>query len=104
MLRLLGQNTVLEAQESNLYETGFEPVSIKTAVVLERLLEALNNSQGEIGEGLGQVSHEALDAPYEEMRDHSASDRIAGLYWHETYHVGQLEILRQVSGEREAFP
>ncbi len=50
------------------------------------------------------VSQEALNMPYGEDREQTVGSRIAYLHWHETYHVGQLEILRQVSGEREAFP
>ena len=103
-LVLVGEKTVLEAEEAGLYETGSEPVGANNAIALERLLDALNDSQTSLVEGLKAVSQEALNTPYGEERDQTVGSRIAGLHWHETYHVGQLEILRQISGEREAFP
>jgi hypothetical protein len=45
-----------------------------------------------------------LVAIYNEDKGQTVADRISGLHWHETYHVGQLEILRQVSGEKKPFP
>jgi hypothetical protein len=104
VLALLGQKTVLEAGEAKLYETGSEPVSASTAVTLERLLDALSESQTSLGEGLVAASQQAMNKLYGEEQEQTVGSRIAGEHWHETYHVGQLEILRQVSGEREAFP
>lgn len=103
-LILVGENAVLETEEASLYKTGSEPVNAKTAVTLERLLDALSELQTSLVEGLMTVSQEALNMPYGEDREQTVGSRIAYLHWHETYHVGQLEILRQVSGEREAFP
>ena len=28
---------------------------------------------------------------------------VAGLHWHETYHTGQLELLRQLAGKNDAI-
>jgi hypothetical protein len=36
---------------------------------------------------------------YNEERQQTVGDRIAGLHWHETYHTGQLDILRQLAGK-----
>jgi hypothetical protein len=104
VLALLGQKTVLEAREAALYETGSEVVSMQTAIPLVRLLDALNDSQTSLVEGLSTASQEALLAFNGEEPGQTIGSRIAWEHWHETYHVGQLEILRQVSSEREAFP
>ena len=103
-LSLLDQAPLLDPAETNLYETGSIPVNVETAVSLSRLLQILDASQTALVGGLQAVSSEALAEQNDDARKQSSGDRLAGLHWHETYHVGQLEILRQVSGEREAFP
>ena len=55
-------------------------------------------------EGLASAAPEKLAKIYDKERNQTIGDRIAGLHWHETYNVGQLEIFRQVSRERKAFP
>jgi hypothetical protein len=100
-LSLLDQTPVLDPTDTKLYETGSTPVNEETAVSLDRLLQSLDASQKALVGALEAVTTEALAELYD---DQSVGDRLAGLHWHETYHVGQLEILRQVSGERESFP
>jgi uncharacterized damage-inducible protein DinB len=39
---------------------------------------------------------EALDGETESM-----AERLAFAHWHETYHVGQLELLRQLTGKND---
>ena len=34
----------------------------------------------------------------ESMRERTRLQRLQSLLWHETYHVGQLELLRQLAG------
>ena len=77
-LALLSQKTVLEAREVRLYETGSEPVSEQTAVTLERLLDALNDSQTSLVEGLMAASQEALNTLYGEEQEKTVGSRIAG--------------------------
>jgi hypothetical protein len=64
----------------------------------------LDSSQTEISFGLRQAADNELGALYDEERGQTRLDRIEGLHWHETFHLGQLEILRQVSAERHSFP
>ncbi len=103
-LSLLDQLPVLSITETTLYETGSDPVGVETAVSLERLLQMLDISQAALVEALEAAKTEALAEIVDDQRKQSVSDKLAGLHWHETYHVGQLEILRQVSGDRESFP
>jgi hypothetical protein len=104
VLGLLNQAPVFEDPGSDSYESGSEPSSSENAVTLDRLLQVLDISQTAIVEGLESATTDLLGKIADEKRAQTVSDQIAGLHWHETYHVGQLEILRQVSGEREAFP
>ncbi len=104
VLTALGAEPVLRDEERVLYETGAGLVDLETAVSLERLLAALESSQASIVQAVETANEADLEAFYDEDKGVTVADRIEGLHWHETYHVGQLEILRQVSGEREAFP
>jgi uncharacterized damage-inducible protein DinB len=103
-LALLGQPSALTTDEAARYETGAELVNKNTAVDLGRLLNALDESQNGISIGLQTITDARLAAPYRSDSEQTVLQRIEGLLWHETYHLGQLEILRQVSGERPSFP
>lgn len=58
----------------------------------------------EISQGLHNAGDNDLAAVQDDQREQTVLEQIEGLHWHETYHLGQLEILRQVSAERESFP
>ncbi len=103
-IMLLGGEPILIAEETALYETGSDSLNPETAVALDRLLKAVVESQECLAGGLMAASDEEMTAIYDEERQQTIGDRLKGLHWHETYHVGQLEILRQVGGERDPFP
>jgi hypothetical protein len=104
VLEHLDKPKLLSTENEALYDTGSELVTEKNAVPLEQLLKLLDITQAEISLALRQVDDNLLEALYDEERGQTRFDRIEGLHWHETYHLGQLEILRQVSSERESFP
>lgn len=103
VLALLEEEPALSASEEALYRTGSDPAT-GSAVALERLVAALDDSQARIKAALQMITPERLAVVQDEERQRTVADLLAGLHWHETYHTGQLEILRQVSGERKAFP
>ena len=99
VLTLLGETPFFTAAEAARYSTGSEPVTNEeTAVHSTRLLEAIQVSQARIEAGLKKDSAKLLAGPDPENRDQTIADRIGGLHWHETYHTGQLELLRQLAG------
>lgn len=100
----LNRPKLLSPEKEALYDTGSELVTAQNAVPLEQLLKLINTTQNEISLGLQQAGDDLFEAPSGEEREQTRFDRIEGLHWHETYHLGQLEILRQVSSERESFP
>jgi hypothetical protein len=103
-LRLLGAEPVFSEAEAALYRTGSDPMTAaETAVDSQRLVQAIDESQARLAAGLGQASAETLNAIYNEERNQTVADRIAGLHWHETYHTGQLELLRQLAGTNDAI-
>lgn len=60
-------------------------------------LAAIQESQKRIEAGLQQATAEQLAKIFNEEHQQTVADRIAGLHWHETYHTGQLELLRQMA-------
>ncbi|WP_420631859.1 DinB family protein [Candidatus Leptofilum sp.] len=102
VLTLLGQEAIFSEDEVALYKTGSEPViEVGTAVHSNKLLDAIRESQARIEAGLKTVSAEKLAEIFNEEHQQTVADRIAGLHWHETYHTGQLELLRQLAGTND---
>lgn len=98
MLRILGETPLLTEAEARLYETGSEPITNgDEAVRIERLLECLNRGIDRIKAAVETTSHEDFLKPYDDKM--TILQRLQGLAWHETYHVGQTEVLRQLAGK-----
>jgi len=99
ILKTLGELPALDEAQASRYERDSEPVaSAEGAVPLETLLTAIDESQTRIVTALEKATMADLDAIYNEKHQFSVGDRLAFLHWHETYHLGQLEILRQLAG------
>lgn len=101
VLRVLGEEPLLTAAETAVYETGSEPLTEESegAVRLERLLEILETGQGLIDAAFQHVSPETLAAEQGAGEQTvTVAQRLFGLYFHETYHTGQTELLRQLAG------
>jgi hypothetical protein len=104
MAAALGLEPLLSPAEVEPYRRGSGPVvDADSAVPLSRLLAAADETQGRLLKTLEVVPASLLDAVYDPERGHSVLDRLAFLVWHETYHVGQLEILRQLAGKDDAI-
>lgn len=111
---LVGRNTALEllarprlwdeALEA-LYRTGSEPLADgRLAVPLDQLLADLERSQQDITDALEDADPEDLarDVPFR-GGERALGQALGGLHWHETYHLGQLELLRQLAGTDDAI-
>ena len=102
VLVLLGEEPQFSPEEVARYERGSDPVvGVETAVHSQRLLAAVQSSQSSIEAALNSIDPEALAAIYDAENNLTVADRIDGLHWHETYHTGQLEILRQLAGTND---
>jgi uncharacterized damage-inducible protein DinB len=103
-LALLQQEQVWGETERERYETGSDPVVSGEEGVwtLEQLLGALDLAQERIVAGLEHKTPEELAkvVPFR-GRDSAIADAIRGLAWHETYHTGQTELLRQLAGKND---
>ena len=104
MLGLLNKEPLLNADDRSIYEIESSPLTPDSdAVEFEHLLELSRSSSEALMEALSTVQVDILDAIYNEERGITIGDRIEFLIWHETYHLGQLEILRQLAGKDDSI-
>ncbi len=104
-LELLGQPPLWREGEAERYRSGPEPLTgSEAALPLEGLLGDLDQSQQRIDSALQRIPPEEL-AHVKEFRgsERTLGQALAGLHWHETYHTGQLELLRQLAGKNDAI-
>ena len=104
VLAALGEPPFLSAEERERYTRGSDPiVGAETAVSLTHLLNGITDTQNRILAALENATPEALSAITNEEQSQTLADEIAFLNWHEAYHVGQLEILRQLAGKNDSI-
>ena len=101
ILALLDQAPVLAPAQIARYDRGSAPILADGAEVapLPELLDALDRAQGRIAAGLAAATPEALarEIPFGPSVA-TVSKLLFTLYFHETYHTGQTEYLRQLAG------
>ena len=100
----LGQAPIMTPEEAARYKHGSDPVCGEGAGVLslERLLEMLKTSQQRIGAALPLMSQEDLAKMVKDHRGEvPLGNRLFFLYFHDTYHTGQTEQLRQLAGTND---
>ena len=101
VLQSLGEDGVLDDDALARYEIRSAPIAGdgEGVLPLETLLEALERSQQGIAAGLQRATREDLAQEVERGgRAVTLGQALFGLYFHETYHTGQLELLRQLAG------
>jgi uncharacterized damage-inducible protein DinB len=104
VLRVLGETPLLSEAETERYATGSEPVpsSGEGALPLARLFEALEAGQAAIDADLRSISGDELEVEIQVgERRMTVRQRLFGLYFHDTYHTGQAELLRQLAGKND---
>jgi hypothetical protein len=98
MLKLMQLDPVLTPEQAQLYETGSNPITDGgVALRFESLLECLDAAHQQLIAALRASSVEDLGALIPDS-ERTVGEQLRGLAWHETYHTGQTEILRQLSG------
>ena len=103
-LQQLGEEGILTEAQSQRYGYGSEPVCADgdDILKLETLLELLETSQERLAAALARATPETLAR---EVKSHLGTTTLGQSlffrYWHETYHVGQLEQLRELAGAND---
>lgn len=104
MLGILGYEPFFGEAESTLYKRGSAPVTDGvTAVSFPTLLQHLNDSQEKLIAYFQQATAEDLAVETDSETWPTLLSRVSFFHWHETYHTGQLEILRQLAGTDDAI-
>lgn len=104
LLELLGQASPVEASELSLYQRESAPLTSDGPDVLQldRLLQCHNLVHDLLVARLAEMSPADFDREIQ-FRDRTVSLgwRLFFLHFHYTYHLGQLELLRQLAGKTE---
>jgi len=104
VLQKLGQSPMMTEQQANRYGYGSEPVCADNEDVLrlEQLLALLQRSQEAISTALERTTPDDLGLEIQGFRGSTPlGSFLFFLCWHETYHLGQLELLRQLAGAND---
>jgi len=103
ILALLGAEDLRPEVNLNHYERESDPVLREGEGVLplEELIDHLEESQIRLTAALENETEESLQrtAPYRDRPERPLSYWLFFLYFHDSYHVGQTEILRQAAGK-----
>jgi len=99
VLMLLGEPPIWEDTEANRYATGSEPITNgDDALMLDKILHDLDCSQERLMAALMRVTPHELDTLHD---DETVGHQLAFLHFHEAYHTGQTELLRQLAGKND---
>jgi uncharacterized damage-inducible protein DinB len=100
LLGTLGEPADWLAEQLPRYQRESEPITGATEGVLslEQLLNLLEQSQERLVAALQQLPAESLQ---EVKGEKTVGELFTLLQWHETYHLGQLEFLRQLAGKND---
>ena len=100
VLESLGQDAVIDSSILDLYDTDSVPITEESEGVfkLDQLITLFDESQEMINETLSTISDQDWLEKEINERGNKQWERIEFLSWHENYHVGQLEYLRQLAG------
>ncbi len=104
VLEMVGAERVAEPGELGRYLRESEPIleDGPGVVPLERLLEIISATQERLEAALGDLSDETLAVEtIENERTTTLAGRVHFAYFHDTYHTGQTELLRQVAGKND---
>jgi hypothetical protein len=102
-LTLLGLPGVMSEIETKKYCYGSEPMTdVARASDLNSMIKRLDESFKALTNKLGSVTPEELDAPTQSWRGTiTKGEALYFMLWHEAYHTGQLELLRQLAGKND---
>jgi uncharacterized damage-inducible protein DinB len=104
VMGLIGAEPLLSEAETLRYKTESDPIIEDGPHVLqlEKLLEVLSTGQNKIAAALEALSEvDLLEEIQVSERMMPLGTRLYGFYFHDTYHTGQIDLLRQVAGAND---
>ncbi len=106
MFAFLGNERLLSPQIAERYARESHPIieDGPDVIALEELVVLARKSQDRIADVLGAMSSaQFAEARTSNDRNVTVGARVFFYYFHDTYHVGQTELLRQVAGVGDAI-
>ena len=101
MLTRIGAEPLWDADDATRYDHGSEPITDgETAIYFDQMMADLQISQERLEKALQSTTDVQLDTDMQD-RDGTIRDWLAFLVWHDTYHTGQTEYLRQLAGTND---
>ncbi len=99
ILVLLGEQPVWTDEQATTYNRGSKGIREDGAGVmsLDQLVASLKTSQDRLVVGLGGLTSADLAKPF--RNDTTVGDRLGFLQFHESYHSGQVALLRRLAGK-----
>lgn len=108
MLRVVQAEPVWTPSQWDRYERNSEPITSADdpeVIHFDKIMADLKTAHERLIECVKALTDEQLDAVgvsvIDGAREQSVFDWLTFLIWHEGYHVGQLEITRQLTGKND---
>ena len=101
VITLLGSEPLLTDEQRSLYESESNPITSETDNPLElgSLLAILERGQDLIDRRIADLPEAKLNhSPEGSKTSQTLGQILFGLYFHDTFHTGQTELLRQLAG------
>lgn len=105
ILRLLNAEPVLSLEQyGSIYGRGSERmVDGSNALSMTELLTAYDETQTRILEAIEAADDAHWEQPIKPDSETTVGARVSFLAWHDSYHSGQLELLRQLTGKNDVI-
>ena len=103
VLEMLGIKREWSEEEMARYQYGSEPITSAddpAILSLDRLRADFERTEAQLADRFAEVSEQQLAVKDE--RERTVMERVLFLAWHEGYHAGQTEYLRQLAGKDDA--
>jgi hypothetical protein len=99
--QILGQPPIWTQVDGKAYAYQAPPITADSQDVhtLEKLMGDLNRSQEMIRNALEKMSQNDMNQPFDDTL--AIGERLSFLHFHEAYHAGQTEYLRQLVGKND---
>ena len=102
-LETLGEETVLGEAPRARYDAGSAPIlgDGEGVLPLETLLAAIDQTQERIAAALARATAADLARQAPTSESETVAEEVCFYFWHDTYHTGQTEFLRQLAGTND---